>query len=188
MTWLNPGLNGIAKLLSISEIEHGGNFMLKFEMADVEEMPYLYEERSCSMDPAAVGKAMGEAFQSVMGALRRKQVTPGVVLSAYYTYDPDKMTLRAGFSVSPEDASKADGALKAAILPAGRVLTFTHMGPYSELRDSYGKMMEYMEANGMKPGIPTWEIYVNDPATTPPDKLETKVFVSLAETGKSEAG
>lgn len=155
--------------------------MLKFEMTDVEEMPYLYEERSCSMDPSDISAAMGETFQSVFGFIGRKQITPAAALSVYHTYDPEKMTFRAGFSVSSEDAAKADGAVKAATTPAGRVLTFTHVGPYAELRNSYAKMMAYMDANGLKPGAPSWEVYVNDPATTPPEKLETKVYVSLAE-------
>lgn len=157
--------------------------MLKFEMTDVDEMPYLYEERSCSMDPSDISAAMGETFQSVIGFMGGKQIAPGAALSVYTTYDPETMTFRAGFSVSPDDAAKAEGAVKAATTPAGRVLTFTHVGPYAELRNSYAKMMTYMDSNGMKPAAPSWEIYVNDPATTPSDKLETKVFVSFTENG-----
>ena len=84
--------------------------MLTFDLIDVEETPYLYEERICSMDPAEIGAAMGEAFHSVMRFLDAKGIPAGEVLSVYYTFDPDKMTFRAGFSVSPEDAAKAEGA------------------------------------------------------------------------------
>lgn len=63
------------------------------------------------------------------------------------------------------------------------MLTFTHVEPHSKLRESYDKMMDYLQANGLKPGASTWETYVNDPSTTPPDKLETMVFVCLAESG-----
>lgn len=157
--------------------------MLKFEMTDVDEMPYLYQERSCSMDPSDISAAMGETFQSVIGFIGGKQIAPGEALSVYTTYDPETMTFRAGFSVSPDDAAKAEGAVKAATTPAGRVLTFTHVGPYAELRNSYAKMMSYMDENGLQPAAPSWEIYVNDPATTPSDKLETKVFVSFTENG-----
>lgn len=155
--------------------------MLKFEMTDVEELPYLYVERSCSMDPSDISATMGDAFHSVFGFMQDKQITPGAALSVYTTYDPETMSFRAGFSVSPDDAANADGAIMAAATPAGRVLSFTHLGPYAELRNSYGKMMAYMNANGLTPVAPSWEIYVNDPETTPPDKLETRAFVSVTE-------
>lgn len=153
--------------------------MLEFKMTDVEEMPYLYEERSCSMDPSDISAAMGETFHSVLDFMGGKQIAPGAALSVYTTYDPEKMTFRAGFSVSPGDAAKAEGAVKADTTPAGRVLTFTHVGPYAELRNSYAEMMTYMDANGLTPAAPSWEIYVSDPATTPSDKLETRIFVSF---------
>ncbi|MCR9138462.1 MAG: GyrI-like domain-containing protein [Alphaproteobacteria bacterium] len=155
--------------------------MLNFEMTDVEELPYLYVERSCSMDPSDISAAMGGAFDDVISFMQDRQITPGAALSVYTTYDPEVMSFRAGFSVSPEDAAKADAGIMAAATPAGRVLTFTHIGPYSELRKSYGKMMGHMDTKGLKPVAPSWEIYVNDPATTPPDKLETRAFVSVTE-------
>ncbi len=155
--------------------------MLKFELIDVEAMPYLYEEHSCSMDPSDISATMESAFPSVMSFLSQQQITPRAVLSVYYSYDPDRMNFRAGFAVSPGDAAKAAGAVKAAATPAGRVLNFTHIGPYAKLRDSYGTMMAHMDKEGLKPGAPTWEVYVNDPMVTPPEELETNVFVSLAE-------
>lgn len=155
--------------------------MPRFELTDVEEMPYLYEERSCSMDPQDISSAMGEAFVCVMKFFKNHNIeSAGKVLSVYYTYDPKVMTFRAGFSVAKEDAAKAEGAVKAAVTPAGRVLTFTHLGPYSDLRKSYAEMMKYIEDNHLKLGTPTWEVYVNNPETVPEAELRTDVFVSLA--------
>ncbi|OAO00022.1 hypothetical protein A8B75_19010 [Sphingomonadales bacterium EhC05] len=154
--------------------------MLEFKLTNVEEQPYLYEERSCSRDPSDISATMGGAFQNVMDFLSSRQISPIQVLAVYYTYDPDRMSFRAGFTVSPDAVTKADGAVKAAVTPAGQVLTFTHVGPYSELRHSYGLMMEYIEKNGLKLGAPTWEIYVDDPQVTPPEQLKTEIFVSLA--------
>ena len=83
--------------------------MSKYEMVRVEEMPYLYEERSCSMDPQDVGANMAEVFQNVDAFVRENGITSARdVLSAYYTYDPERMTFRAGVSVSAEDAKRAE--------------------------------------------------------------------------------
>ena len=155
--------------------------MPKFEMTDVEEVPYLYVERSCSMDPKEISAAMGQAFQTVMQFMRDREIEPaGKVMSVYYTYDPDTMRFRSGLSVSREDAARAEGEVKADVTPAGRVVTFIHTGPYSGLRDSYGEMMKYLDANALKIGAPTWEVYLNDPRTVPEDELRTEIFMSLA--------
>ncbi len=154
--------------------------MLEFKETEVDETPYLYEERNCSMDPSDISKTMGSAFQNVMSFMQANGIeTTGKALSVYYTYDPMTITFRAGFSVSQEDATKARGAINADVTPAGRVLTFTHIGPYSALRQSYGEMMKYIEDNGRKLGAPTWEVYVNDPKQTPENELRTDVFVTL---------
>jgi len=155
--------------------------MTNFAMTTVEAEPYLYEEHECGMDPQEVSASMGETFRNVMDFMKSNGLTSAdKVLSVYHSYDPNRMTYRAGFTVSKEDAAKAKGDVKAATTPAGEVLTFTHVGPYSGLRDSYGEMMRYLEDNGLKIGAPTWEVYVNDPSTVPESALRTDVFVSLA--------
>ena len=155
--------------------------MTEYKMVDVEKTPYLYQERTCSMDPQDISAAMGEVFQNVWAFIAEKKITPaGGPLSVYSTYDPQKMTFRSGFAVSADDAAKADGAVKAGTLPAGEVLHFTHVGPYAKLRDSYGEMMKYLEEKNLTVGAPTWEIYVDDPQTTPEEKLRTEIYVTLA--------
>lgn len=41
-------------------------------------------------------------------------------------------------------------------------------------------MMSWMEKEGLTMGAPAWEVYLNDPATTPEDALLTDVYVSLS--------
>lgn len=155
--------------------------MPDFRTTEVEETPYLYVERSCSMAPDDISAAMGRAFGDVWAFMQANGIAPqGPALSVYYTYDPETVTFRAGFVVDRADLDKADGAVKGDVTPAGRVVHFTHKGPYSELRTSYGKLMEYMGAEGLAMGAPTWELYVNDPDETPEDELITEIYVSLA--------
>lgn len=155
--------------------------MPEFKLIDVDETPYFYAEGSCSMDPADIGKAMGTAFGDVWNHMQEGGVqTTGKALSVYYTFNPETMTFRSGFSVTAEAADKASGDVKYDVTPSGKVLHFQHVGPYSKLRDSYGLMMAHAEREGLKIGAPTWEVYVNDPAVTPEDELLTDVFVSLA--------
>ncbi|AXI49076.1 hypothetical protein C1J03_23395 (plasmid) [Sulfitobacter sp. SK012] len=80
-----------------------------------------------------------------------------------------KVRFRAGFLVSKENAEKAEGDVKADVLPAGKVLNYVHEGPYAKLRVSYDEAMKYISQNGMIVGEPTWEIYLNEP-----DDVETE--------------
>ncbi|QDG77968.1 GyrI-like domain-containing protein [Labrenzia sp. PHM005] len=154
--------------------------MPDFKVVTTQEIPYFYIQETCSMDPKDIGAAMGRAFQTVWEFLQSNGVaTTGKALAVYHTYDPEQMTFQAGFSVAPDAAAKASDPVKFDQTPTGEVLYFQHKGAYSKLRDSYGLMMAYAEQNGLIIGAPAWEIYVNDPATTPEDELLTDVFVML---------
>lgn len=155
--------------------------MPEFKKIDVAQMPYFYVERSASMDPADISRAMGEAFQAVWGFMSSHDVKPaGPALSVYYSYDPEKMHFRSGFAVAASDMDKAEGEVKADVTPAGRVLNFTHIGPYSTLREDYGAMMGYLQQQGLEMTAPTWEIYLNSPDEVPEAELRTDVFTALA--------
>lgn len=41
-------------------------------------------------------------------------------------------------------------------------------------------MMGWRETQGLKPGAPTREVYVDNPDTTPEDRLRTEIYLSLA--------
>jgi effector-binding domain-containing protein len=160
-----------------------GKGMADYKMIEVEETSYLYNERSCSMDPSDISQNMGVAFQNVLDFITKNDIVAvGKPLSVYYTYDETVMTFQAGFLVSAEDASKAEGEVKTGVLPAGKVLNFIHRGPYAKLRVSYGEMMRYLEEKGLAVGVPTWEVYLNEPDKVPEEKLETDIYVTLAAT------
>lgn len=187
-----PGTDGThwdaEGLPALQTIDEGSVEMPNYQMIDVREAPYLYTERTCSTDPADISRNMGIAFGTVGALLGRKGITSaGRPLSVYYTHDPETMTFRAGFLVSEEDAAKAEGEVGAGILPAGTVLNFIHRGPYAKLRVSYGEMMEYLAANEMTVGAPTWEIYLNDPdGVSSEDELETDCYVTVSARPRSE--
>lgn len=163
--------------------------MTDCKIVDVKEASYLYAERSCSMDPDDIGGNMENAFRTVGAFVESNGIgSIGRALSVYPTYDEKTMTFRAGFLVSVEDAAEAkDGAtaedgVKAGLLPAGRALNTIHRGPYALLRVTYAEMMTHMEENGMTFGIPTWEIYLNNPdSVASENELETDIYVMLAE-------
>lgn len=165
----------------MSNAREPGRIMTEYKIIEVSEKPYLYVDRQCPMQPSVISRTMGEAFKDVMGFVESQGITPdGPLLSIYYSYDPDTVAFRAGVFVTAEDARTAQGDIKAGTTPAGRVLSFTHTGPYSTLSESYSAMMGWLTTQGLKFGAPTWEAYVDDPDSTPEAELRTDIFVSLA--------
>jgi effector-binding domain-containing protein len=155
--------------------------MPDFTLARVAPRPYLYVEGRAAMDPASISEALGDAFATVLDFLDAhgiEAVAPPI--AAYYDYAPDGITFRAGVLVDEADLRAASGAVHAGHTPGGEVLHFTHVGPYATLSESYAAMTAHCAANGLTPGVPTWEIYIDDPDTTPEHRLRTEVHVALA--------
>ena len=155
--------------------------MASYEIVETTAQDYLYLTRRCAMKPEEIGPAMGEAIRTVWDFMQRNAIPPaGPVLAVYYDYSEDEMEFRTGFFVTPEDAARADGPVKADKTPAVRAAHAVHTGPYPALQETYGRVMSEMEQAGHSYGKPTWEVYLNDPDTTPEAELKTEIFIALA--------
>jgi effector-binding domain-containing protein len=155
--------------------------MVEFKQTETKKQSYLYIERTCSLDPADIAANMGACFAGVQTFMAEHKVKPmGAPMAVYPHFDAHSLTFRAGFPVSQKNAKLANGDVGADVLPASNVLTFTHVGPYYTLRNSYAEMMGYMQLHGLHMGGATWESYKTDPETTPEDQNVTVVSTVLA--------
>ncbi len=156
--------------------------MTTFEIVEVEEIPYLFVDRSTTRDPADIARAMGSAFTEVWAFLQAKHIVPaGGALSVYYGYDAEQMEFRAGFTIGRSDLARAAGAVKGDVTPGGRVIHGTHRGPYAGIRESYSDMRTFVAAQGGQWKAPTWEIYLNSPDQVPENELLTELYQAIAE-------
>jgi effector-binding domain-containing protein len=60
-------------------------------------------------------------------------------------------------------------------LPATRVASTMHVGPYPGIAPAYEAVLATMTAQGLRPGGPPREIYLNEPGTVPDDALLTEI-------------
>lgn len=155
--------------------------MAEFTIIDAEEQPYLYAERRSRMGEAEMGEKMGSAFMEVWSFMQANAIAPtGGALAVYHEYGPGEVTWRAGFLIGRDDMAKAAGTVKADVTPAGRTVHGTHLGSYAGLRDTYGEMHGFVQAEGVQFTAPTWEVYVNDPNEVAEDALITECYQALA--------
>jgi effector-binding domain-containing protein len=75
--------------------------------------------------------------------------------------------------VAPGAAGAGRVTLEA--IPATRVASTLHVGPYREISPAYEALMEAMTAEGLRPGGPPREVYLNDPGTVPEHALLTEI-------------
>ena len=76
---------------------------------------------------------------------------------------------------------KPKGDIGVTTLPAGEYASTIHLGPYNTLNDSYAALCgQWLPTSGRelapKPSI---ERYLNNPNKTPPEKLETRIYMPL---------
>jgi effector-binding domain-containing protein len=155
---------------------------MEFTRKKLPEQHYLYVDRETAMDAKSIGDAMGSGFGEVFGFTQEKGVTPLTMPSSIYLDMPsgDKMAFRAAVFVSADDAAKAEGNIKAGVMPAGDAVTGTHQGPYGNLNQSHKALWDYVEQNNLGKAMPVWEIYVDDPTKTPEEKLRTEIYRAIS--------
>jgi AraC family transcriptional regulator len=63
----------------------------------------------------------------------------------------------------------------------GKYAMTTHIGPYEQLPDTWGRLMgEWLPASGHRTRAgASYEIYLNDPSSTPKELLETEIYVPI---------
>ena len=126
-----------------------------------------------------IGPAMGEAFPKIYHAVVSSGVEPaGMPLARYYDFGETETTFECAIPV-PEPFT-GDGEVEPSTVGGGEAAFALHVGPYDKLGETWSEIMAWLAEQGRLPSGPTWEIYVDDPQETDPDKMKTELYVPLA--------
>lgn len=129
------------------------------------------------IDQSAIGAWMGEAVGLIMSALAAAGLGPtGPMYSRYHTWVDDRTDCEVGFPIS----GPAPDPLNSSEIPAGQSAATLHVGPYQEIPAAYEAITAWLESRGIAPGAGPYEVYLSDPGSTPPARLETEVVWPLA--------
>ena len=97
----------------------------------------------------------------------------------YYNMDMENLELEIGFPVMEELSE--DGEVQAGFIPGGRYAVCMHVGPYDAIEPAYDALNTWVLEQGHTPAGIAYEHYLNDPASTPEDELQTQVAFLLQE-------
>ncbi len=92
---------------------------------------------------------------------------------------PDRVRYDAAITVSQPVAPEGDIGVQE--IPAGRYAVMTHRGPYEKLSQTWGQLCgQWLPGSGHRVrSAPSFEIYRNDPNSTPPEDLVTDVHLPI---------
>jgi effector-binding domain-containing protein len=138
--------------------------------------------------PATIAGAMRSAFDNLMGFLRQHKLAPaGPPRAIYMAHGPQGVRFTVVMPIAgPPAATRMIGPGFVKPIPAARAMRFTHHGPYEGLAKTYGLITEFLKAKDLMKTdadwsrfMPMWEEYLNDPQTTPPEKVLTYIYLPM---------
>ena len=111
--------------------------------------------------------------------------TPGAEMIALYHDDPQATPpaqLRSDAGVTVPNGVALPSGLVEQRVAAGKYACTLHVGPYESLPETWARMTrEWLPASGQRRAAgASYELYLNNPMTTPKEKLETEVCIPVA--------
>jgi len=109
-----------------------------------------------------IGLKMGEMLSELMAFFKQRKIpVAGPPYALYHGVSEGTVDVEVGF---PTPARMlGEGRIRAAVVPGGKVVAATHIGPYDRLHETYGEMQRWMTENGLVPSEIMWEQYLTDP-------------------------
>lgn len=84
-------------------------------------------------------------------------------------------------AVAVPDGQAAPAGTVADLLPGGRFACAVHVGPYDQIPLTVHALLAWCAEHGRTPGGPLREVYLSDPAVTPPARLVTELLMPMEE-------
>lgn len=101
----------------------------------------------------------------------------GPAFAIYHGRDSSALDVEAGFVVARP--AQGRGEIRAGALAEGELVTTIHTGPYETIGATYSALMDWTHGNGLTGAGPCAEFYLDDPVTTPPAQLRTKLVLPV---------
>jgi effector-binding domain-containing protein len=136
------------------------------------------------------GEVIGPLMDEAAGYLASTGKPFGPAVFRYDVIDMPRLEMQFGF-VTP-DAVAGNGRVKPGVLPAGRYVTVTYVGPYDDLEKVTGQVIGWARDNGVEWDststasgerfVSRLEIYLNGPMDEPdPQKWETEIWIKVRD-------
>jgi effector-binding domain-containing protein len=146
------------------------------EPVELQAKPILVVAETSAPDTASISKAYADGYGKIGKFMAKTNLHPsGAPLGIDGEMTPTTFSFQAGMPVDRADVTGGDG-VKVAQSYSGKALKTTHVGPYDTLGRTYDAFHAYMAAHAFTASGAAISWYIDDPGTTPPDKLRTEIY------------
>ncbi len=115
-----------------------------------------------------VGMQMGQMYADIMSEMNAQGLQmAGAPFCHYLSYDEETGITECLAGIPTSAKGNDSGDILSRTYPEMEVLMAVHSGPYDELSASYGKLMEYIEANQVGVAWESFEFYHTGPESEP---------------------
>jgi effector-binding domain-containing protein len=160
-------------LPAITTKNQGGKLMdYKIELKNTASQPVLSIRSRTTV--GELPQYLGYAFQAVIEYLNEIGEQPiDAPFAAYYNIDMENLDVEAGFPVSNKLSGR--GEIKLSEIPPGKQASCLYKGSYTEMKEAYEAMHDWVEKNAYLPTGVVYEFYYNSPTEVPEQELLTKI-------------
>lgn len=101
----------------------------------------------------------------------------GPPMGIYFGMPTDTVDVAAGF---PVDRAVGGEGIRTETLPGGPVAQVMHVGPYDTMRETYSRLADWLQEQGLTPSSTMWESYLTEPDPDAPETMLTQITWPLA--------
>ncbi|MEJ0023461.1 MAG: GyrI-like domain-containing protein [Alphaproteobacteria bacterium] len=149
------------------------------QFVTVTSQDFAYVDPETTDDDVSIATAVADAQKVVSAFLTKNALTPaGPLLSITQKQENDKILLRVGIPYTGATPT-TQIEVKTGKTPGGLALKVLNTGSREAMRPVYARIDAYVAAHRLERTGGSWEIYLDDPATTQPDQMRTAIYYPL---------
>ena len=150
--------------------------IMSYDVETIEEVPRLIAATKLHTIRRRIGSDIGAGFGSLMQVLGQEGVSvSGPPLIVYHGVIDEETGGDIEICVPIDSEISGESDVYGRELEGGTMATTVHSGRYEEIAPAYHTLTGWISEHGYEIAGPPREIYLNDPQTTSPGDLLTRV-------------